>query len=116
MTCPFRQRPPARLLTTCVASCLFLAGRLQAERVADAWVDPADDDGPREEWMEQYVHPSRRAAGGGDDGTAGDASTPLSPNLSNDPTILKTGAATTAAAAAAASAWGASVLASAEGW
>ena len=36
-------------------------------------------------------------AGGGDDGTAGDASTPLSPNLSNDPTILKTGAATTAA-------------------
>ena len=93
-----------------------MAGRLQAERVADAWVDPADDDGPREEWMEQYVHPSRRAAGGGDDGTAGDASTPLSPNLSNDPTILKTGAATTAAAAAAASAWGASVLASAEGW
>ena len=106
----------------------------EAERVAESLVDPAgkEDTPAEEEWMNQYTHPSRKAkttdasteeetsavstlaSSDTADATTGAVST--TPATGGDATVLKTGEKSSAAAAAAASAWGASVLASADGW
>ena len=107
----------------------------EAERLQDTWVDPngKEDTPVEEEWMNQYTHPSRKAkttdASTEEDPAAvsamassdtaeatSDAATSTATTTGGDATVLKTGEKSSAAAAAAASAWGASVLASADGW
>ena len=106
----------------------------EAERAQDAAVVPAgkDDTPAEEEWMNQYTHPSRKAKttdasteeettsavstlASADTADAANAATATS-TTGEEVTVLKTGEKSSAAAAAAASAWGASVLASADGW
>lgn len=89
-----------------------LADREAAEKMADSWVDEEAVE-ENEEWMNEFTHPKNRQQDTDD--------APLTPVLMSTGVEypeggLKSGAASTAAVAASASAWGASVLASAEGW
>lgn len=69
-----------------------------AADVADAWAEQNDDE-VHEPWMDEFTHPSKRkSANGAPKSSEGDSSAP--PSL----------------AAVSQSAWGASILTSAEGW
>lgn len=79
------------------------ADREAAEKMADSWVDCAGDGAAQEDWMKDFPPSTSRPQ------STEESSTPLS-SLG-----FKTGAAS-AIAAASASAWGASILSSADGW
>ena len=93
-----------------------VADKEAAEKMNDAWVDGEPEDAAHEQWMDAYAHPSRK--NNLNDSTLS-SSLPIgvgnsSSNVNDDSEGgLKS---SSSSAAASASAWGASVLASSDGW
>ena len=87
-----------------------IADKEHAEKMNDAWVDN-EDEPAQEEWMAAYSHPSRAK---NVEVISDEISSGNGGNTSAN--TFQLGAASSAAVAASASAWGASVLASSEGW
>ena len=78
-----------------------VADKEHAEKMNDSWIDAEAESEGQEAWMDAYTHPSRMQDGQG--GLEGD-----------EFSGMKSGAASTASASA--NAWGASILASSDGW
>ena len=93
-----------------------IADKEHAEKMADSWVDGEGEpeEAGHEQWMDAYTHPSRVKAN--ENSSTFTSSTSGTGAFDEYNGGLKSGAASAASAAASASAWGASVLTSAEGW
>ena len=85
-----------------------------AEKMNDAWVDGETEEATHEQWMDAYAHPSRNTISNDSSATISSQAIGSSINDNGDGGFKSTSA--SAAVAASASAWGASVLASADGW
>ena len=84
-----------------------LADKAAAEKMNDAWVDTEVPESVHEEWMDAYAHPSRSIINGDNSNLTA---------LSNGLMSVELGSGSSAVVSATASAWGASVLASSDGW
>ena len=90
-----------------------VADKEAAEKMNDAWVDGETEEAVHEQWMDAYAHPSRNTNITSNDSSI-ISSQPIGSSINdNGDGGFKS---TSASAAVAASAWGASVLASADGW